>query len=285
MIRRFDAVLAGMLVLYAWTGQAALKLFPADPKGATGSATTESGGGGQTGVWVSGTVRQADGAPAAGVAVRVWRRGGQGGDTAYREVQADDGGRYRVALPEGAWRIAPCGSPAGYLPAYWDVTVEQGRVVAFQQVDRPGPEIRSVVPSVIAQGFRGGERIVLEGEGFGCSGRVRVELEDGRAFEVTELEEHTDERVRFRFPEIPGAGPADGAGFSFLAGPARAGPVWVGRVEPVRPTGEMQGAETLETGTELRQPAGGVVDDRPPPAGAGGLPGPRPGGGKTRKRP
>ncbi|WP_025321118.1 carboxypeptidase-like regulatory domain-containing protein [Deferrisoma camini] len=279
MIRRCGSVLTGMFVLAVWSAQAAVPGLRAIGIGGNGS-----GGAQESGVWVSGTVRQADGSPAAGVTVRVWRPGRPAGGGGYREVQADKAGRYRVVLPEGAWRIAPCGSPAGYVPAYWDVTVEQGRVVSFLQVDRANPEIRATDPIGLAQGFRGGERIVLEGEGFGCAGRVQVELEDGREFEVTEFEEHSDGRIRFRFPEIPGADPVDGAWFSFVVGPARAGPVWVGRIERLPSPGRSREGETMETGTGLRLPATGPSVEPLPPGATGAPPGPLPvpgpGGGK-----
>ncbi|NOY44881.1 MAG: carboxypeptidase regulatory-like domain-containing protein [Deltaproteobacteria bacterium] len=276
MIRRCGLVLTGMLVLSVWNAQAALLGFPTSPGRGKGSHASGSSGAEETGVWVSGTVRQVDGSPAAGVTVWIWPsvRPADGGG--YREVRADELGRYRVALPEGTWRIAPCGSPAGYVPAYWDVTVEKGRVVAFLQVDRADPRIHRTDPVMTAQGFRGGEWIVLEGEGFGCSGRVWVELEDGQRIEVTDLAEHTDERVRFRFPKIQGTASVDGAWFSFVMGQARAGPVWVGRAEAQSPQGTLREATAPEKDTGFQQIGGGTLGE-PLPAGAtDALSGPKP---------
>ena len=246
MIRRWGVVLTGMLVLLAWNGSAAVRIFPGASDSGKGSPASGSDDAGQAGVWVAGTVRRTDAAPAAGVAVRVWRADRRAGAEGYREVRADRAGRYRVALPDGAWRIVPCGSPAGYVPAYWDVTVEQGRVVGFQQVDRADPEIRAVDLVGGDQGSGGQGWVVLEGEGFGCSGRVEVELEDGRSFEVTEFEEHTDARIRFRVPEAPGGAGVHRARLWFVVGPARAGPVQVERPRQ----GTVRGASGTETGTE-----------------------------------
>ena len=114
--------------------------------------------------------------------------------------------------------------------------------------------------------------------------RIELPVEDGREFEVTGFEEHSDGRIRFRFPEIPGADPVDGAWFSFVVGPARAGPVWVGRIERLPSPGRSREGETMETGTGLRLPATGPSVEPLPPGATGvppgPLPDPGPGGGK-----
>jgi hypothetical protein len=51
-----------------------------------------------------------------------------------------------------------------------------------------------------------GDMVILKGSGFGCSGRVIIELPGYLQVDVTDFSKHTDDQVVFSFPSLPQTG-------------------------------------------------------------------------------
>ncbi len=154
---------------------------------------------------VSGWVRGPDGSLTAGAPVVFWARAegwGPGGPVA--RVQAE-GGRYRVLLPDGAWLGTACGSPYGYAPLFWEVVIAGNEIVSYREVVDRVPSVRVVRVGGVSGSakVRVGDRVRVEGEGFGCSGYLVI-TQDGR--EVARVERfatRTDRVLEFAFPAGP----------------------------------------------------------------------------------
>lgn len=160
---------------------------------------------------VAGTVRSGA-APQAGVPVRFWAA--QGG--APVEAATDGQGAYRFELGDGSWRGAACGSPWGYEPLFWEVTVSAGRVARFQEVSARAPVILAASPSDV---WSLGQTITLTGSGFGCSGRVVIEFPQHRQVVVVAFRERGDDRLVFDLPSPVYEKPPEPApGTSYLEG-------------------------------------------------------------------
>lgn len=193
---------------------------------------------------VAGTVRSGS-APQAGVPVRFWAVGGAGTPV---EAATDAQGAYQLGLGDGSWRGAACGSPWGYEPLFWEVTVATGRVARFQEVSARAPAILGASPAGV---WALGQTVTLTGSGFGCSGRVVIEFPQYRQVEVFSFRERGDDRLVFDLPTPVYEKPPEPApGTSYLAGSLT---YWHGPLgsQPLR----FQYAAPQTTGGALLSPA------------------------------
>ncbi|WP_025323330.1 hypothetical protein [Deferrisoma camini] len=151
---------------------------------------------------VSGWVRGPDGSPTAGAPVVFWARAegwGPGGPVA--RVQAE-GGRYRVLLPDGAWLGTACGSPYGYAPLFWEVVIAGNEIVSYREVVDRVPSVRVARVGGVSGSakVRVGDRVRVEGEGFGCSGYLVITQGGQEVARVERFATRTDRVLEFAFP-------------------------------------------------------------------------------------
>ena len=201
--RRVIAFLLGALVLWGTVGAASQLPAGMLPAAAGEGAPRQ----------VEGTVVRmgATPEPAAGITVRFWR---QGREADFVSTTTDSRGVYRITLPDGQWRGAACGSTRGYRPLFWEVTVADGVVTHFLENDRRAPVITGMSPARA----RPGEPVTLTGSGFGCSGRLLLDivpisvlnatpppvtLPDRQRVELSDFIHRDDGQVTFTMPPLP----------------------------------------------------------------------------------
>ncbi len=161
---------------------------------------------GESPVTVTGQVRQVGGDQAAGVTIRFWQP-----DTPYKFIttKTDQQGRYDIELGPGLWSGEACGS-AAYLPVAWQVLIDGDRIKRLESIQQKNIRIDSISQSEFNR--HDAVTLTLRGQGFGCSGRVRVVFYesmdrcgeilppeyDRDVIEISEFDQRTDTLLRFQ---------------------------------------------------------------------------------------
>ena len=180
---------------------------------------------------VSGVVRGHDGSPRSSVDVQIRAvEGRHRGVTT--QVTTDADGVYTAGLGEGVWIISACGSSEGFEPAYWRVRISQGDVEEFEAVGMEGVRIDHYRGALRGIFYLNRNRTVtLKGSGFGCSGKVLLEMGDYGQREIREFEWVDEETIRFTIPldlfDLAGVPEGEGIGVSvfYINGRVRSNPV------------------------------------------------------------
>lgn len=184
------------------TGGVMTTLPPGAPVvGETGIETGPSTAATLTGE-ISGMVKDTRGNGKGGIEVRFWKKGKSGSESI--KTQTLSTGAYNLDLGEGEWIGCACGSAEGYNPLFWEATVRDSKVIAFSEITQLAPVIENIkVEHEPDEPIQQGDMVILKGSGFGCSGRVIIELPDYIQVEVTDFSKHTDNQVAFSFPSLP----------------------------------------------------------------------------------
>ncbi len=140
----------------------------------------------------------------AGVLVRFWK---WGTDENPVKTTTNNDGIYQIELGNGNWIGCACGSPDGYEPLFWTATIRNGKVITFSEVNQISPKI---IDKSHGQDYDEGRSVCFWGSGFGCSGKVVIEISGGSYVEVTEVDiiniAHPNPKIRerlcFTFPFI-----------------------------------------------------------------------------------
>jgi len=185
------------------------------------------------------------------------------------EAKTDETGRYSIMLSDGTWRGMPCGSATGYLPVYWEITSTGGEITDFRELRREAPTLHSVDIGLKTDRFviKAGDPVTLTGDGFGCSGQVRVDVEGSDPSFVSAFNRQQDGVLKFGFPALQAANAGNAlivrkVTFSYLQGAAQSNSVnftvptgvGVGLPEPqIGPEMPSAGAGSSSTTTEMLQ--------------------------------
>ncbi len=171
----------------------------------------------ETPVNVTGQVRQVGGDQAAGVTIRFWQP-----DTPYNFVstETDQQGRYDIELGPGLWSGEACASDnVTYLPAAWQVLIDGDRIKRLEAIQQKNIRIDSILidgAQVTEFNRYGNVTLTLHGQGFGCSGSVRVVFSqsidrcgdelpteyDRDVIKIVNFDQRTDTLLRFQPPDL-----------------------------------------------------------------------------------
>lgn len=119
---------------------------------------------------------------ASGVEVLFWQPSNPG---QTRSAITDENGNYEIALTNGFWRGEACGSGVGYSPNAWEVSLQDNKLIAMQEVSYLPPHItpnqidlamlenNSSSDNAISTFLKQrDETLSINGSGFGCNGSL-----------------------------------------------------------------------------------------------------------------
>jgi hypothetical protein len=151
---------------------------------------------------VSGIVTNSKDDAQANVLVQFWKKIGSS-LSAATSTNTDNTGRYEVQLSDGQWIGAACNSEIGFNPLFWEITVQDGKIQRFLESNLRAPVITYLSVGTQARSMVEGDLVTIEGSGFGCSGKVIVDILGYGQFQVTRFDTRRDNLVVFYFPALP----------------------------------------------------------------------------------
>jgi len=141
-------------------------------------------------------------------------------------------GHYSLHLGDGQWRGYVCGSRQGYSPLFWDVAIYNGVVTSFYERRHVAPIIEKVevnhpllLRSTTLNHIPEESRIIVSGDGFGCSGYILMTIGD-KQLNISDFVTQKNKQLEFILPDLTDLGLANTTSFkiTYINGNSRSVP-------------------------------------------------------------